>query len=53
MLGKKRAVRLPMDAYEQHGQYVYAKAEKESFWRALLRSKREDPPTGYIYPEKF
>jgi len=52
-MGKKRAIRIPVDLYEKYGPYVYAKAEKESFWRALFRSNNQDPPEGWIHPEKF
>jgi hypothetical protein len=48
--GKKRAVKMPVDAYEKFGPHVYAKAPKESFWRALFRPAGQDPPPGYVYP---
>jgi hypothetical protein len=48
LLGKKRGVKLPLEAYEKYGQYVYAKASKESFWKALIRSKNTDLPKGYV-----
>jgi len=53
LLGKKRAVRIPSAVYEKYGPYAYAKAEKESFWNALIRSKYRKPPAGWIYPEDF
>ena len=46
--GKRRGVKLPIKAYEKYGQYVYAKAIKESFWKALLRSKDTELPEGYM-----
>lgn len=52
-IGKKRAVRIPFEVYEKLGPYAYAKAEKESFWRALIRPKDQDPPDGWIYPDKI
>jgi len=52
-IGKRRAVRIPFKVYEKLGPYVYAKAEKESFWRALIRLKDQDPPDGWIYPDKI
>jgi hypothetical protein len=48
--GKKRAVKIPEGLYEKFGPYVYAQARKESFWRALLRPKGQEPPSGYAYP---
>ena len=48
-LGKKRAVKIPEGLYEKFGPYVYAQARKESFWRALLRSKQAKLPEGYMY----
>jgi hypothetical protein len=51
LLGKKRAVRIPTEAYEKLGPYVYAKTGGESFWRALFRPKKQNPPAGWIYVE--
>ena len=48
LLRKKRGIKLPGEAYEKFGQYAYVKAYKESFWRALFRSRGEDLPDGYI-----
>jgi hypothetical protein len=53
LLGKRRAVRLPLEAYQKFGPYVYAQAEKESFWRALFRNKNNKLPDGRIYPVKY
>jgi len=47
-LGKKRGVRYPVEAYEKFGQSVYIKATKESFWKALFRSKNQEFPEGDI-----
>ena len=47
-LGKKRGLRLPTEAYEKLGPYVSAVAQKESFWRALFRSKNTGLPDGYV-----
>lgn len=52
-IGKKRAVRLPFEAYEKLGPYVYAHAEKESFWRALMRPRNQNPPKGWVYPDQI
>ena len=52
LLGKRRAICLPVEAYVKFGIYVYAKAEKESFWRALFRNKNNKLPNGRIYPVK-
>lgn len=52
LLGKRRAICLPVEAYVKCGIYVYAKAEKESFWRALFRNKNNKLPNGRIYPVK-
>jgi hypothetical protein len=46
--GKKRGIRLPAEAYEKLGPYVCAAAQKESFWRALIRAKDVDLPNGYV-----
>ena len=43
-LGKKRGVIVPTDVYEKHGLYAYAKAKRESFWKALFRSKSKPFP---------
>lgn len=53
MLGKKRVVILPQNAYETFGRYVYAKARKESFFRSLLRAKNQKLPAGYAYLDDF
>ena len=53
LFGKKRAVRMPFEVYEKLGPYVYAQAVKESFWRALIRPKNQDPPEGWIYPDQI
>ncbi len=53
LIGKKRAIRIPVEAYQKLGPYVYAQAVKEPFWRALIRPKNQDPPDGWIYPDKL
>ena len=50
--GKKRAIKIPEGIYEKFGPYAHARAQKESFWRALLRHKGEEPPEGYFYVDK-
>jgi hypothetical protein len=47
-LGKKRGVRLPAELYEKYGPYVFAVAQKESFWKALARPKDTRLPVGYV-----
>jgi hypothetical protein len=44
LIGKKRGVKLPLEAYHDHGPYVYAKAVKESFWKALIRPSKNNLP---------
>ena len=53
LIGKRRAVRMPFEVYEKLGPYVYAQAVKESFWRALLRPKNQDPPEGWVYLDQI
>lgn len=50
LIGKKRAIRIPLEVYDKFGPYVYAKAQKESFWRALIRPEGKLPPNGWTYP---
>lgn len=45
-LGKKRGIILPDKSHEDYGPHVYAVAEKECFWKALLRPKGESLPQG-------
>ena len=47
--GKRRAVTVPGDVYQKFGPYVSLCLEKESFLRALLRSRNQDPPKGWFY----
>jgi len=49
MMGKKRALWIPTDVYKRYGPYVIVQARKESFWRALARSKNQEPPGGWFY----
>ena len=46
--GKKRGIRFPSEIYEEYGPYVYAVAQKESFWKALIRPKNVNLPDGYV-----
>ena len=48
LLGKKRGVKVPSEVYEKFGPYVYVMAQKESFWKALLRSADEELPEEMI-----
>ena len=46
-LGKKRGVKIPAEAFkgiDPRVVDVYAIAQKESFWKSLLRSKDEELP---------
>jgi hypothetical protein len=47
-LGKRRALIMPAGAYEKHGPYVTARAEKEPFLKALLRPNSKELPSGAI-----
>jgi len=50
-LGKKRGVKIPEGIYKKFDPRkvdIYAIAQKESFWRALLRSRGEELPEGYF-----
>ena len=49
ILGKERAVRMPGEAYERFGPYVYSEAERESFCSALIRRKGDPTPDGLVY----
>lgn len=51
LAGKKRAIHIPGDAYKILGPYVIVRARKESFWRALFRPERKEPPQGWFYPD--
>jgi hypothetical protein len=42
-----------VEAYDKFGIYVYAQADKESFWRVLFRNKNNKLPDGRIYPVKY
>ena len=48
LLRKKRGVIVPMGASEKFGPYFYAKAHKESFWKALLRRSGNPLPDNLI-----
>ena len=47
-LGKKRGVIIPTETYDKFSPYVYVKARKENFWKALLRPRNRDLPGGMI-----
>ena len=47
-LGKRRALILPVGAYEKYGPYVFARAKKEPFLKALLRPRAKEIPPGAI-----
>jgi hypothetical protein len=48
LLGKKRGIKIPYEAYEKFGPYVYVKAQKENFWKALFRSRNQNLPKDMI-----
>ena len=48
LIGKKRGVIFPTEAYEKFGPYVYANAYKESFWKALFRPRNQSLPEGLV-----
>ena len=48
VLGKKRGVIFPDKAVEKFGQHVYARAYKESFWKALLRPEGQELPEDMV-----
>jgi len=50
MMGKKRALRIPTDAYQRFGPYVILQAKKESSWRALARPRNQELADGWFYP---
>ena len=46
IIGKERDIVIPEEAgeiYEKYGPYVYIKAKRENFWKALLRKKARTP----------
>lgn len=50
-LGKKRGVKIPAGVFKKFDPQkvdVYAIAQKESFWKALLRSKDEELPEDFF-----
>jgi hypothetical protein len=53
LLGKKRGIKIPYEAYEKFGPYVYVKAQKENFWKALFRSKDQSLPKDMIDISSF
>jgi hypothetical protein len=50
LMGKQRAIFIPPDVYKKFGPYVIIQPQRESFWRALIRPKKQDPPEGWFYP---
>ena len=51
VLGKKRGVKIPAGVFKgfDSGKIdIYVIAQKESFWKALLRSKNEELPEEYF-----
>jgi hypothetical protein len=50
-LGKKRGAKIPAGIFKKFDPQkvdVYATAQKESFWKALLRSKNEELPDEFF-----
>ena len=50
IIGKKRAVWIPADVDKRFGPYVIVQAKRESFWKALARSRNQEPSEGWFYP---
>ena len=48
LLGKKRGIKIPYEAYEKFGPYISIKAQKENFWKALFRSRDQNLPKDII-----
>lgn len=48
LFGKKRGFVIPKDVYQKFGPYVYGIAKRESFWKALLRSKYKEDSADVI-----
>jgi hypothetical protein len=48
VLGKRRGVIVPSEAYHKFGPYAYDQLRKESFWKALFRPKNCELPPGII-----
>ena len=51
--GKKRGLIFPKNIKEQNVHSIYAKAIKENFWKALLRSKNTQLPEDVMDYETF
>lgn len=49
LLGKRRAIRLPVDENNRLGPYVTVRSQRESFLCALLRPHNRNPPKGWVY----
>lgn len=55
-LGKKRGVKIPAEIFKNFDPKkidVYAVAQKESFWKALFRSKDEELPQDFFNLYEF
>ena len=50
-VGKKRAVYVPGNLNEEFGTYIYAQAQRENFFKALLRGKDSELKEGWVYHE--
>lgn len=46
--GKSRGVMIPPDIQNKYGRYVYARAKRENFWKALFRPKGKELPKGFV-----
>jgi hypothetical protein len=53
LFGKKRALVIPKVRVERKEIDIYAVAVKESFWKALLRSRKAQLPAGSVDYETF
>jgi hypothetical protein len=53
LFGKKRALIIPKVRVERKEIDIYAVAVKESFWKALFRSRKSQLPDGSVDYETF
>jgi hypothetical protein len=47
-IGRKRGVIIPTKVYEKYGQHAYVVFQRESLWKALIRSKNKKLPEGTV-----
>ena len=49
LLGKERAFFVPDHSRSVFSPYAHVKAQRESFWKSLLRNRGETLPEGWTY----